>query len=78
MYFFLFSFYLVNQKRSAYTVLSCNNNETKNKDKIVFSLPTTPDIKKAWLSPINCKEGNLSHKITVCSDHFEEKCFDHL
>ena len=61
---------------STSTVLGCFNNQTKNKDKSFFRLPTIPEIKKTWLNAINRKEGNLPHNVVVCSDHFEEQCFD--
>ena len=61
---------------STCAVFGCSNNQTKNKNKSFFRLPTTPEIKKAWLSAINIKEGNLPHKIVVCSGYFDEQCFD--
>ena len=60
---------------STCAVLGCSNNQAKNKDEF-FRLPTTPEIKKAWLNAIKRKEGNLPHKVVVCSGHFEEQCFD--
>ena len=56
--------------------LGCSNNQTKNKDKSFCSLPSTPEIKKAWLNGINRKKDNLPHKVVACSNHFEEQCFD--
>ena len=61
---------------STSAVLGCSNNQTKNEDKSFFRLPTILEIKKTWLNAINCKEGNLPHKVVVSSDHFEEQCFD--
>ena len=61
---------------STCAVLGCSNNQTKNKNKSFFSLPSTPEIKKAWLNAIIFKECNLPHKVVVCSDHFEEQYFD--
>ena len=59
---------------STCAVLGCSHNQMKNKNKSFFRLPTTPEIKKAWLNPINCKESNLPHKVVICLDHFEEQC----
>ena len=36
---------------STCAVLGCSNNQAKNKDEF-FRLPTTPEIKKAWLNAI--------------------------
>ena len=48
--------------------LGCSNNQTKSKDKSFFSLPSTPEIKKAWLNGINRKKDNLPHKVVACSN----------
>ena len=56
--------------------VGCHNNKKKNKDKTFFSLPKDPNLAKEWIAKIKRKEGNLPKNVCICSDHFEEDCFD--
>ena len=55
-------------------VVYCHNCNLKNKDKSYFALPKDTKVRNAWIRAINRTE--LPKKVYVCSDHFEEKCFD--
>ena len=52
----------------------CHNKSTKNPDKSYFVLPKDPKIRNAWIKAINRTE--LPKNVCVCSDHFEDGCFD--
>ncbi|XP_057314922.1 THAP domain-containing protein 10-like [Hydractinia symbiolongicarpus] len=52
----------------------CKNNIKSNKDKSFFLMPKNPEVSKAWIAAIN--RTKLPAKVFLCSDHFEETCFD--
>ena len=54
----------------------CHNNKRKNKDKTFFSLPKDTTVAKVWIAKLNRGKDNLPSKVYVCSDHFEDGCFD--
>ena len=54
----------------------CHNNKRKNKDKTFFSLPKYTAVAKVWIAKLYRKKDNPSNKVYVCSDHFEDNCFD--
>ena len=54
----------------------CHKNERKNKDKTFFSLPKDTPVAKDWITKLNREKDNLPSKVYVCSDHFEDDCFD--
>ena len=54
----------------------CYNNKRKNKDKTFFSLPKVTAVAKVWIAKLNREKNNLPSKVYVCSDHFENDCFD--
>ena len=54
----------------------CCNNKRKNKDKTFFSLPKDTAVAKVWIAKLNREKDNLPSKVYVCSDHFEDDCFD--
>ena len=54
----------------------CHNNKRKNKDKTFFSLPKDTAVAKVWIAKLNREKDNLPSKVYVCSDHFEDNCFD--
>ncbi|XP_057302788.1 uncharacterized protein LOC130636954 [Hydractinia symbiolongicarpus] len=56
------------------SVYGCKNNIKSNKDKRFFLMPKNPEVSKAWIAAIN--RTKLPAKVFLCSDHFEETCFD--
>ena len=54
----------------------CHNNQRKDKDKTFFSLPKDRAVAKVWISKLNWEKDNFHSKVYVCSDHFEDDCFD--
>ena len=54
----------------------CHKNKRKNKDKTFFSLPKDTTLAKVWIAKLNREKNNLPYKVYVCSDHFEDDCFD--
>ena len=57
-------------------VFFCHNNKIKNKDKTFFSLPKDVAVDKVWIDKLNREKDNLPSKVYICSDHFENDCFD--
>ena len=55
-------------------VCYCDNNSKKNKDKTYFVLPEEPNLRNSWIRTIN--RTSLPKRVFICSDHFEESCFD--
>lgn len=49
-------------------------NVTETEKKTFFSLPTDSKMRSIWLKNIN--RTALPSIVKVCSDHFEESCFD--
>ena len=41
-----------------------------------FRLPKNASVHKDWIHATGRPIDNLPSKILICSDHFEEKCFD--
>ena len=56
------------------SAFACSHNSKRDKEKSLFLLPTNPTVKSAWINAINRTE--LPKKVYLCSDHFEESCFD--
>ena len=54
----------------------CHNNEKKNKDKTFFTLPRDAALAKIWIAKLNHEKDNLPKNVWICSDHFEDDCFD--
>ena len=52
----------------------CHNSGSKNKDKSFFLLPKDQSVRASWIRAINRTE--LPSKVYLCSDHFEDTCFD--
>lgn len=55
-------------------VVGCHNNSKRNSDKSYFRLPKDENCRKEWIKLIN--RTSLPSRVYVCSDHFEESCFD--
>ena len=50
---------------------------TKEKIRIkLFSVPKDTAVAKVWIVKLNREKDNLPSKVYVCSDHFEDDCFD--
>ena len=56
------------------SVAQCHNTNKKCPDKSFFAIPKDKDRKAAWKAALN--RTTYPKTIFVCSDHFEEKCFD--
>ena len=54
----------------------CHNNEKKNKDKTFFTLSRDAALAKIWIAKLNHEKDNLPKNVWICSDHFEDDCFD--
>ena len=58
----------------------CHNNKRKNKDKFFFSLLKDTAVAKNCqtlpIAKLNREKDNLPSKVYLCSDHFEDDCFD--
>ena len=59
-------------------VINCNKKKKKKIEKCLISdYPKIQTfIKIHWIHATSCPIDNLPSKILICSDHFEEKCFD--
>ena len=55
---------------------NCSNSSKNNSEKTFFTLPKNECTRKAWIAAMNREEGTLPKNVYVCSDHFEETCFD--
>ena len=55
---------------------NCSNSSKNNPDKTCFTLPKNECTRKAWIPAINRKESTLSLNFCLCSDYFQEACFD--
>ena len=53
-----------------------HNNQRKNKGKTFFFLLKDTAVAKVWIAKLNREKNNLPSKVYVCSDHFEDDCFD--
>ena len=51
---------------------------TKEKIRIKFfpSSPKDTSVARVWIAKLNREKDNLPSKVYVCSDHFEDDCFD--
>ena len=54
----------------------CHNNKKKNKDKTFFTSPRDAALAKIWIAKLNREKDNLPKNVWICSDHFEDDCFD--
>ena len=52
----------------------CSNTKENYPDKSFFSIPKDKKLNDAWKAAIN--RTAYPKNTTVCSDHFEEECFD--
>ena len=57
-------------------VINCNNTTKHNRKVSYFRLPKDTSVHKDWIHATGCPIDHLPSKIFICSDHFEEKCFD--
>ena len=57
-------------------VINCNNKTKNNREVSYFRLPKDTSVHKDWIHATGRPIDNLPSKILICSDHFEEKCFD--
>ena len=52
----------------------------KTKEKIRIKLfsssPKDTSVARVWIAKLNQEKDNLPNKVYVCSDHFEDDCFD--
>ena len=55
-------------------VYGCHNNSKRDTEKTYFGLPKDETSRKEWIKLIN--RTKLPSKVFVCSDHFDEACFD--
>ena len=55
---------------------NCSKSSKNNPSKTLFILPKNECKRKTWIAVINRKEGTLPKNVYLCSDHFEEVCFD--
>ena len=44
--------------------------------KLFFSSPKDTSVARVWIAKLNREKDNLPSKVYVCSDHFEDDCFD--
>lgn len=56
------------------SVKDCYNSSKKNKDATFHSLPSDEKTRKHWVKMINRTQ--LPKQVFVCSDHFQEECYD--
>ena len=61
---------------SWWAVINCNNKTKNNREVPYFQLPKDTSVHKDWIHATGRPIDNLPSKILICSDHFEEKCFD--
>ena len=54
----------------------CHNNKSKNKNKTFFSLPKDTAVALVWIAKPTREKDNLPSKVFVCSNHFQDDCFD--
>ena len=57
-------------------VKNCHNKTHNNRKVSYFRLPKDTSVHKDWIQATCRQVDNLPSKIFICSDHFEEKCFD--
>ena len=61
---------------SWFTVVNYNNKTQNDREVSYFQLPKDTSVHKDWIHATNRQVDNLPSKLFLCSDHFEEKCFD--
>ena len=54
-------------------IIYCNYKAQNNRR---FQLSKDTSVRKDWIHAIGCQVDNLPSKIFICSDHFEENCFN--
>ena len=59
-------------------VINCNNKTKNDREVSYFRLPKVTSVHKDWIHVTgrHVTIDNLPSKILICSEHFEEKCFD--
>ena len=57
-------------------VLNCNNKTKNDREVSYFRLPKDTSVHKDWIHVTGRRIDNLPSKILICSEYFEEKCFD--
>ena len=60
---------------SSCAVINCNN-KTQNGEVSYFLQPKDTSVHKDSIRAAGCQVDILSSKISICSNHFEEKYFD--
>ena len=48
----------------------------KTKTRPFFTLPRDAALAKIWIAKLNRAKDNLPKNIWICSDHFEDDCFN--
>ena len=48
----------------------------KTKTILFFTLPRDAALAKIWIAKLNREKDNLPKNVWICSDHFEDDCFD--
>ena len=56
------------------SVCYCDINSKKKEDKNYFVRPEELNLRNSWIRAINIT--SLPKRVFICSDHFEESCFD--
>ena len=44
--------------------------------KLFSSSPKDTSVARVWIAKLNREKDNLTSKVYICSDHFEDDCFD--
>lgn len=57
-------------------VFKCHNKTENTKNVSFYELTKNNPVRKEWIHAIGRPTNNLPGNIYICSDHFEEKCFD--
>ena len=55
---------------------NCSNSNKNNPNKLFLILLKNGCTRKAWTATVNQKEGTHPKNVYLCSNHFEEACFD--
>jgi hypothetical protein len=61
-------------KMSWCAAVGCRNESKKNPDKSNFQLPKNENLKKTGIRLLN--RTKLPNRVYICSDYFQESCFD--
>ncbi|XP_056412472.1 THAP domain-containing protein 2 [Hyla sarda] len=54
----------------------CSNNSKRDNQVTFHRFPSNPDRRKQWLNLVNREHFSPSLHTFLCSNHFEESCFD--